>query len=415
MKILLVTEDLPVTHLGGAGKHAVLLGNTLLQAGHHVEMLGRKRATGVDTANGFDGVLHADIDFAHTGWQEQAFGVFNPLSRLHKARRIWQAIRRLGLKWDVIHYHGHVPILGALVPEGVNFVHTLHDQGAECITKIRFRDDAPCGLRDPVACAACATVRPNMIQEAISTMAVRSLRKSARNAFIRHQAIFVSQFLETRFRNATGPAPLRTTVIHNFIDTAQMRRTLGQVEPEDPNRSRPRVLLAGRIDRAKGFGAFLDMIPDTLLDKLDVVIAGDGPDVASLRARHGVRRVTFLGWQELDAVLQATARADACVVPSICEESCGTTILEALSLGRPVYALRRGGTPELAIYEQRQGQLRLFDDMSELVAALADTACIEPPCNVSEYADVSQRLPQILDVYSAGREASCSAGVRKEV
>ena len=32
MKILLVTEDLPVNHLGGAGKHAVLLGNALIEA-----------------------------------------------------------------------------------------------------------------------------------------------------------------------------------------------------------------------------------------------------------------------------------------------------------------------------------------------------------------------------------------------
>lgn len=409
MKILLVSEDLPVPQLGGAGKHAVLLGNTLLEAGHQVEMLGRVRAAGVDTSNGFNGTVHGDIDLSHTGWKEHTLGLFNPLRRLHMARRVWQAIQRRGLDWDVIHYHGHFPMLGALVPEGVNFVHTLHDQGSECITKIRFRDDEPCLERDPAACARCATPHPNALQTYVSAQAVRSLRDLARTAFTRHQAIFVSQFLHERFQAAIAPALLRARVIHNFIDAVQIRRTLLDAGPAASENDRPQVFLAGRIDRAKGFHAFLDAMPDSLIRQLDVSVAGDGPDLQALRQRHAGRGVRFLGWQPLDAVLRTTACADACVVPSVCEESFGTTTLEALALGRPVYALSRGGTPELAAYQRYPGQLRLFERMQDLVAALASVERIEPARAVDDRGDVRARLPDILAAYASGRKSVSTA------
>lgn len=403
MKILLVSEDLPVAQLGGAGKHAVLLGNTLLDSGHHVEMLGRLRAPGVEGNNGFNGVLHADINLAGTGWKEHAMGVFNPLRRLHMARRIWQAIQRRGLDWDVIHYHGHYPMLGALVPAHVNFVHTLHDQGSECITKVRFRHGQPCVERDPAACAVCATPHPNPLQTYVCAQAVRSLRNQARTAFTRHQAIFVSQFLETRFCETIGPAPLRAHVIHNFIDAADMQQQLQAAMDEPPASVRPRIFLAGRVDTAKGFAAFLGALSDAFLEKFEVIVAGDGPDLSALRTRHTPRGVQFLGWQPLQAVLRATAQADACVVPSIWEEPFGSTTLEALALSRPVYALARGGTPELAAYEQAPGQLRLFKNMPDLVAALETTVHTAPARAVDARADVRQRLPAILAVYEAGR------------
>ncbi|MQM31755.1 MAG: hypothetical protein CRU78_15035 [Candidatus Accumulibacter phosphatis] len=406
MQILLVSEDLPVPQLGGAGKHAVLLGNTLLEAGHQVEMLGRTRAPGIDTANGFFGPLHADINFSRTGWKEQTMGVFNPLRRFHMAHRIWQAVQRRGLDWDVIHYHGHFPMLGALVPESMNFVHTLHDQGSECITKIRFRDGQPCDAQKPEACASCATPHPGALQTLVSAKAVRSLREMAKTAFTRHQAIFVSKFLENHFCAAVGPCQLRTQVIHNFIDTAKMKQALSQVQSPLAEEKKPRIFLAGRIERAKGFSAFLDALTESHLKQFEFAIAGDGPDLSELRKLHAGRAVTFLGWQDLETVLQMTVTADACVVPSICEESCGTTVLEALALGRPVYALARGGTPELVAYQQYSGQLKLFDNMTALVSALSNIERVASAFSVDDKADVRAKLPEILAVYEAGKIAT---------
>lgn len=406
MKILLVTEDVPVPNLGGAGKHAVLLGNTLIAAGHQVEILGRRREPGVETSNDFKGPLQADIDFSRTGWKEHTLGVFHALRRWHMARRIWQAIQRRGLNWDVIHYHGHMPLLGAMIPAHINFVHTLHDQGSECMTKIRFLNNEPCRTQNPADCARCATKQPNALQTYVSAHAVRSLRSHAVTAFTRHQAIFVSQFLADRFRAAIGPAELRAHVVHNFIDAQQMQLAIDAMPARTLSGSKPTVFLAGRIDRAKGFTALFDAMPDSLIQRLDIQVAGDGPDLAFVRKKHESRGVKFLGWQSLHAVLQATANADACVMPSILEESCGTTMLEALALGRPVYALARGGTPELAVYQQYPGQLHLFENMAQLAGALADVQHHASAVLADTRADVRARLPDILATYEAGLAAN---------
>jgi glycogen(starch) synthase len=89
-----------------------------------------------------------------------------------------------------------------------------------------------------------------------------------------------------------------------------------------------------------------------------------------LRERHRHPRIRFHGWLDAKATLTMAAQAHAIVVPSVCEEACPSTVLEALMLGKTTFALALGGTPELAIYASAASQLRLFDDMKKLVHAL---------------------------------------------
>ena len=416
MRILLVTEDLPAPILAGAGGHAVLLGNALIESGHHVEMLGRVRAAGVDTNHGFLGRLHARIDLSRTGWKEHKLGVFLPMRRLHMAQRIWRAIKSLGGEWDVIHYHGHLPMLGALVPAKINFVHTLHDQGSECITKTRFRNGAPCTELNAAACAGCAATNPNPIQAAVSAYTVRQYRTLAAKAFTRHQAICVSGFIEKRLREVlVDHYGLRTSVVHNFVDPSSINgatASAGVAAGKARLKPTATVFMAGRIDSTKGFGALLSAIPAARLGEMQVRIAGDGPDLANLRNRYSQLGVEFLGWQDHDVVVAEAHAADVCVVPSICEEACATTILEALFLGKPVFALNRGGTPELCRYERFTGQLRLFPDMGSLAQALLSGlfANLQPVEIRGDLAAVHYRLPEILDIYRNGIEHVNAAG-----
>ena len=41
LKVLMVSEDLPGTQVGGLGKHVVTLSNALLELGHEVDIMGR--------------------------------------------------------------------------------------------------------------------------------------------------------------------------------------------------------------------------------------------------------------------------------------------------------------------------------------------------------------------------------------
>lgn len=401
MKILLVTEDVPVPHLGGAGKHTVLLGNALIEAGHQVEMLGVVDNGINTTKNDFLGILHTEIDFSRTGLKSVAMGIYNPARNLLMAWRVWRAIKRVDYKrFDVIHYHGHIAEVGIFVPADVNFVHTLHDQGSECMTNMRFRNGSPCQATLPGECAGCATPKPNALQKAVSTSAVILHRYLARKAFARHKAIFVSEFLLRRFKEVVGSDnDLNATVVHNFTDTRLMTNILQGMPTPISKNPRPVVLIAGRVHLTKGQDVFLQALSDETLKRIEVRIVGDGPGLAKLKQKHEARGVKFLGWQTQDTVYQETIAADACVLSSIWEEPCGTTTFEALALGKVVFALALGGTPEQAQYNVFPNQLRLFKDMTALAEAVADIDFSEPLFHVGETADVHARLPEILSVY----------------
>ena len=197
---------------------------------------------------------------------------------------------------------------------------------------------------------------------------------------------------------------MNTHVVHNFIDAQQLASVAARVDERDVvQRERLRIITVGRIEENKGFSALLAALSDTALRSLDIRVGGAGPGLLSLRERHEKRGVAFLGWLSYPDVVTEILNADAVVVPSILEEACGTTILEALALGRVVFALRRGGTPELLRYGAAPEQLRLFDTLEELAQALAALTLPLPRWPLTASADVHARLPEILAVYAARR------------
>jgi glycosyltransferase involved in cell wall biosynthesis len=398
----MVSEDLPGAQIGGLGKHAVTLANALLELGHQVDIMGRSERFHADSAReiGFHGRLIPGFDFSRPGWKEAQLGFFNPLKRPWFARGIARAIRGRARGYDVVHYHGHLPMTGRYLPRQVNFVQTRHDQGSECVVQLRIKDDAPCATLDARDCAGCIHAHPGPLRRALSGHAVRRYRHEAAEAFARHKTIFVSDFLRRAFLRAVPDADLaRSRVIHNFISYPYLRE---HVAPTAQVR-RGEVLLVGRIDAGKGFGEFLAEARDLLPAHARVSVIGDGPLRAALAARYASDSIRFFGWLPYDEVIRRSAQAHLCVVPSVCEEPCCTAILEALALGRPCLALARGGTPELAAYQYCDGQLQLADNMPGLVRRLVEELAREPvavPLPRQFPLDVFEAAPKILECYA---------------
>lgn len=410
MRILMVSEDLPGDRIGGLGKHVVRLANRLLASGHEVEILGRADRPAPDPARqiGFAGEFRPGFAFAHPGWKEAQLGMFNPLKRPWFARRIGAAINAHAAGFDVVHYHGHLPMTGLYVRDGINFVQTRHDQGSECLTHLRFIDGAVCDRLAPAECSVCIARRAGPAREptcgpirtAVTALAVDSYRSGAARAFARHKTVFVSDFLRRRFLRAVPGADLgRSRVIHNLVDYPALRALARAAAPQQAGE----VVLAGRIDSGKGFAEFLAAAAGRLPPHARLTIVGDGPQQAALAQRHAGPGIRFLGWQDHGATLALAARAHLCVVPSVCEEACSTTVLEALALGRGCLALARGGTPELVQYQQYPGQLALAASMPDLVARLARLLAapprrITPPAESG--ADAARLLPTLLELYA---------------
>ncbi len=371
MRILMVSEDLPAAAMGGLARHVLALARALVAEGHVVDLMGNDdiapSAAGEEFCFGgrFFPELHGQFD----GWKEMTLGVFMPPKRSAIARRFAGAILRRAADYDAIHYHGHLPNLARYIPPEFNFIQTRHDQGSDCLIHTRFREGQICRSTDPADCARCRHGRPGILQRQVSALAVRRFRGEVMQGFRRHKTVFVSELLQRNLQRSFGGRRWGVTV-HNFVELEPLRaaRAHGLREPDLAVPGPVRVFIAAKLYPAKGVGAFLEALARHPGHGCEIHVAGDGGDEASLRQRFpGVR---FHGWQDAPANLALAARAHAIVVPSVCEEACPTTVLEALLLGKTVFALRLGGTPELVAYQCGPDQLRLYDTMQDLVEAL---------------------------------------------
>jgi glycosyltransferase involved in cell wall biosynthesis len=110
------------------------------------------------------------------------------------------------------------------------------------------------------------------------------------------------------------------------------------------------IVSARRLVPRMGLDVLLEacacLEPD-LLDRLVVLIAGDGPERGRLEAQAtelGLEgRVRFLGPLSDEALVDAYCAATVCVVPSVALEGFGLVALEGLACGTPVVATDAGG------------------------------------------------------------------------
>jgi len=367
MRILIVSEDIPYPNMGGLAKHALNLARALVRAGHQVDLLGSNdHPIEVCGEEGdFGGRFFGELNGHHAGWKEISFGMFMPPKRPSIARKFAGIIMRHAPDYDVVHYHGHIPNVGRYLPSDVNFVQTRHDQGGDCFKHTRFKDGQVCNSVNPADCANCVHASPNLIQRAVSRAAVVQFRREVAESFRKHKTVFVSDMLAQNFSRSCGPGPWGTTV-HNFVDRPRLER-IREAASTLPLRNGFHVFIAAKLYPAKGVDRFLAALAPRISQDMFVTIAGDGADEKRLRKEFESSQIQFLGWCSPDKTLKLASVSNAVVVPSVWEEPCATTVLEGLFLGKPTFALRRGGTPELGMYAAEPGQLRLHDDMQSLV------------------------------------------------
>ena len=272
---------------------------------------------------------------------------------------------------DVVHlhniYHQLSPsILRPIAGRGIPTVMTLHDYKLACPT-YQFLDNGK-------ICEACIprrfhnAARRRCNRGSLNASVLATVELAAHTFLGAYDPVDVlvcpSEFMLAKMQEAEV-YPDRLTHIPHFCD-------LSQIAPATvPGAG---VLYAGRLSSEKGVDVLIDAAALLPAD-VDVTIAGDGPELAALRARAeaaGVTdRVRFAGRLPSGELHELMRRSAVVVAPSRWYENQPMVVLEAMGCGRPVVASDLGGMPEL-ITDGVTGRLVKHDDPAALAAALTE-------------------------------------------
>lgn len=127
---------------------------------------------------------------------------------------------------------------------------------------------------------------------------------------------------------------LKSKVIPNMVDISKWR--------SDEKNISGRIVFLGRLVRRKGCRhllAALARMPSTILSKVEVIIAGDGPERQALEefvASAKLPYIRFMGYIPESAKVSLLASAELAVFPSLGGESFGIVLIEAMAAGSGV-------------------------------------------------------------------------------
>lgn len=276
---------------------------------------------------------------------------------------------------DVAHlhniYHQLTPsIVATLSRRGVPVVMTLHDYKLVCPSYTMFAHGAPCyrcrgGRFYQAAATACAGSRARSALLALEAYWQRMSRVYDRvDCFIAP-----SEYLCNIMRAAGIPAARIQYVPQLSPDsgddgapTAEEARMLDAL----PARF---IAYVGRLSPEKGIAVLIAAMKR--LHDIHLVVVGDGPQAAELRAECHARsldNVTFAGHFSRAATERAIARCVALVIPSLWSENAPMVVLEAARAGTPVIGSNSGGLRELM--ERMAGVPVTPGNVDELVRAI---------------------------------------------
>ncbi len=345
MRILMLSQFYhPI--FGGAERHVRDLSAALAARGHDVAIATIwHRGLPEDEV---DGAVRVHRLKSST---QRAEFLFSELTRFHAPSfpdpELLRGLRRVVQleQPDIIHAHDWLvySFLPLKASSQAKLVLTLHDGSATCATKIQSYRGQVCSGPGLLKCIDCTRMHYGLLKGpaiAVSNWAMGRAERALVDLFIP-----VSQAVKTA--NRLNDKDLRVRVIPNFVldDVGKLGEEHPKVQ-ELPNE--PFMLYVGAFSQQKGLEILLRAFA-RLTNPPPLVLIGYTTTGTAAVTRNVPPGVVMLKNWPHEAVMQAWHRCLFGLVPSLFFDSCPTTTIEAMAVGRPVIGSRIGGIPDQVV------------------------------------------------------------------
>jgi glycosyltransferase involved in cell wall biosynthesis len=330
MKILMVNSLYAPNSFGGAEKVTQLLSEGLVQRGHSVVVLSTQPEGSVTTReiNGLK-VHYLPVRNIYRPFSDKS--AEQPLLKAvwHgiDSHNPWMAKAIQNVieieKPDLIHTHNlsgfSVAAWTTCHRFNLPIVHTTHDHYLLCPKTTMFRNDKNC----VGACIDCRLYAQPRRLASQKVDAVVGVSKYILNRHLESEYFSKSKQSQVIFNPYVGPHKKRTNVIKSPV----------------------RFGFLGRIHPTKGIEILMKVVAG-LGENFELLIGGAAEDeyVAMLKKMVPRSNIKWLGFVNPDVLLE---NIDVLVFPSLVNETAGMVVQEALAVGVPVIASKRGGIPEV--------------------------------------------------------------------
>ncbi|WP_294952871.1 glycosyltransferase family 4 protein [uncultured Eubacterium sp.] len=377
MRILLVNKFHYLR--GGSEKYYFELAQLLKSKGHTVGFFSMKHEENITTGDAEYFVEEIDLN---TGSKLKALDVI--YSQENK-RLMAKALEEF--KPDIVHINNFqrqlsASIIDAIKEKNIPIVMTAHDLNPICPASIMLYNGEVCDdciTKGYSQCIKKKCVKGSTLK---STLGVMEKKYYDIHKVFRKIDCIISPSEFNKNQLVNGKLKYNEIVtLHNFVNESERNEyVLGDY-----------AFYLGRLSKEKGILNLIEAIGDIPDAKL--LIAGDGPERERIEAyisEHKLDgRITLLGYQNQDSIHKYITNSRFVVIPSICNENCPYSVLEAMEIGKPIVASRIGGIPEL-IADGENGYLYKADDINELKEKLM--LMLDNDDKVNRFAQKSREL-----------------------
>ncbi len=350
---------------GGSERHFFDLSDLLSEKGHQVIVWSVQHPKNFS----FPG-LKDFAQFSDFSKHEGFFKDFKKVKRIfwnkEAAKKLEKIIKRE--KPDIAHLHNFMShlslsIIFTLKKYNIPIAMTLHDYKLFCPNYQLFSQGKICfdclEKRNFRSCLYKKCIKDSYIKSLIGYLEAKSQKDILKATDKIDVFLAPSRFMKKKALEAGIPVK---KVIHLPYFVSKDKKQ------SSSSKENPYLLYFGRLSREKGIKLLIKSFLDVSdkFPKWKLKIAGNGPEKDELkRLAENNKNIEFLGRKQRSQLKEIISKSYLTVLASIWPDNLPFSILESLSLAKPVLAAKVGGIPEL-IKDKKTGILFKLNNQKDL-------------------------------------------------